>query len=190
MEFQLSDAVLQSIFEPIIVTDAKGHLLKVNQAATELLGRGRRRGDRMALNNTPRRREDSERDIRDGGFAAERRWPRRMMQRCLPLRFGNNERSFRLRTTPMRDSEGRLLGTVTTLEGRDVSLQNTDRFKTQFIAVASPQAPRPRCCKLRRGLYCAGQRILRGELTSLQSELVAAASDESQKLDDLMGGFD
>src|ERR1039458_3273980 len=30
MEFQLSDAVLQSIFEPIIVTDGKGHILKVN----------------------------------------------------------------------------------------------------------------------------------------------------------------
>ena len=38
MEFQLSDAVLQSIFEPIIVTDGKGQLLKVNQAAAEVLG--------------------------------------------------------------------------------------------------------------------------------------------------------
>jgi nitrogen fixation/metabolism regulation signal transduction histidine kinase len=38
MEFQLSDAVLQSIFEPIIVTDGKGHVLKVNQAAEDLLG--------------------------------------------------------------------------------------------------------------------------------------------------------
>ena len=38
MEFQLSDAVLQSIFEPIIVTDSKGHILKLNQAAAEVLG--------------------------------------------------------------------------------------------------------------------------------------------------------
>ena len=51
MEFQLSDAVLQSIFEPIIVTDGKGHVLKVNQAAAELLGEAA--GDRMALTNTP-----------------------------------------------------------------------------------------------------------------------------------------
>ena len=43
MEFQLSDAVLQSIFEPIIVTDGKGHVLKVNQAASELLGEARGR---------------------------------------------------------------------------------------------------------------------------------------------------
>ena len=39
MEFQLSDAVLQSIFEPIIVTDGKGHVLKVNQAAANFWAR-------------------------------------------------------------------------------------------------------------------------------------------------------
>ena len=33
MEHQLSDAVVQSIFEPVIVTDAKGHVLKLNQAS-------------------------------------------------------------------------------------------------------------------------------------------------------------
>src|SRR6202034_2314434 len=51
MEFQLSDAVLQSIFEPIIVTDAKGGILKLNQAARELLGDAA--GDRMSLATTP-----------------------------------------------------------------------------------------------------------------------------------------
>ena len=51
MEFQLSDAVLQSIFEPIIVTDGKGHVLKVNQAAAEILGEAAT--DRMALSTTP-----------------------------------------------------------------------------------------------------------------------------------------
>ena len=51
MEFQLSDAVLQSIFEPIIVTDAKGHILKLNQAASDVLGDAA--SDRLALTNTP-----------------------------------------------------------------------------------------------------------------------------------------
>ena len=73
----------------------------------------------------------------------------------LPMRIGKQERSYRLRTTPMRDSEGRLLGTVTTLE--DVtSLQDTDRFKTQFIAVASRKLRDP-LLQLRRGLYALGQ---------------------------------
>ncbi len=179
MEFQLSDAVLQSIFEPIIVTDAKGHLLKVNQAATELLGVAA--GDRMALNNTPGG-EKILRTIRDA-VSLQKAVAAEDEAALLPLRFGDNERSFRLRTTPMRDSEGRLLGTVTTLE--DVTyLQNTDRFKTQFITVASRKLRDP-LLQLRRGLYALGKGFA-GELTSLQAELVAAASDESQKLDDLM----
>jgi signal transduction histidine kinase len=83
----------------------------------------------------------------------------------------------------MRDSEGRLLGTVTTLE--DVtSLQDTDRFKTQFVGVASRKLRDP-LLQLRRGLYALGQGF-GGELTPLQAELVSAASQESQKLDDLM----
>jgi signal transduction histidine kinase len=102
----------------------------------------------------------------------------------LPMRIGKQERSYRLRTTPMRDSEGRLLGTVTTLE--DVtSLQDTDRFKTRFLNVASRKLRDP-LLRLRRGLYALSQGF-GGELEPLQTELVAAASSESEKLDELMG---
>jgi signal transduction histidine kinase len=179
MEFQLSDAVLQSIFEPIIVTDGKGHVLKVNQAAAELLGEAAT--DRMALANTPggdkilsaiRDAVSMQKAVAAEGDAS-----------MLPMRIGNQERSYRLRTTPMRDSEGRLLGTVTTLE--DVTtLQDTDRFKTQFISVASRKLRDP-LLQLRRGLYALGQGFS-GELRPLQAELVAAASLESEKLDVLM----
>jgi signal transduction histidine kinase len=102
----------------------------------------------------------------------------------LPMRIGKQERSYRLRTMPMRDSHGRLLGAVTTLE--DVtSLQDTDRFKTQFISVASRKLRDP-LLLLRRGLYALAQGF-GGELLPLQAELVASASNESEKLDDLMG---
>jgi signal transduction histidine kinase len=179
MEFQLSDAVLQSIFEPIIVTDAKGHVLKVNQAAAEILGEAA--ADRMALTTTPggdkilsaiRDAVSMQKPVAAEGDAA-----------LLPMRIGKQERSYRLRTMPMRDSEGRLLGTVTTLE--DVtSLQDVDRFKTQFIAIASRKLRDP-LLQLRRGLYALGQGF-GGALEPLQAELVAAASNESEKLNDLM----
>ncbi len=179
MEYQLSDAVLQSIFEPIIVTDAKGHLLKVNQAAVELLGEAAT--DRMALANTPGGDKILS-AIRDA-VSMQKAVAAEDEAAMLPLRIGKKERSYRLRTTPMRDSEGRLLGTVTTLE--DVtSLQDIDRFKTQFIAVASRKLRDP-LMQLRRGLYALGQGF-GGELRPLQSELVAEASQESEKLDDLM----
>src|SRR6202453_5199803 len=180
MEFQLSDAVLQSIFEPIIVTDGKGHILKVNQAASELLGEAA--GDRMALANTPGGDKILS-AIRDA-VSMQKAVAAEDEASMLPMRFGKQERSFRLRTTPMRDSEGRLLGTVTTLE--DVtSLQDTDRFKTQFLTVASRMLRDP-LLQLRRGLYALAQEF-GGELRPLQTELVDAAGKESEKLDDLMG---
>ena len=179
MEFQLSDAVLQSIFEPIIVTDGKGHVLKVNQAAAELLGEAA--GDRMALTNTPGGDKILS-AIRDA-VSMQKAVATEDEASMLPMRIGKKERSYRLRTTPMRDSEGRLLGTVTTLE--DVTtLQDTDRFKTQFIAVASRKLRGP-LLQLRRGLYALSQGF-GGELRPLQAELLASASSETEKLDDLM----
>ena len=179
MEFQLSDAVLQSIFEPIIVTDGKGHVLKLNQSASELLGEAA--GDRMALANTPGG-EKILSAIQDA-VSMQKAVAAEGEASMLPMRIGNQARSYRLRTTPMRDSEGRLLGAVTTLE--DVtSLQDTDRFKTQFIAVASRKLRDP-LLQLRRGLYALAQGFS-GEMTSLQTELVAQASKEAETLDDLM----
>jgi signal transduction histidine kinase len=179
MEFQLSDAVLQSIFEPIIVTDGKGHLLKVNQAAAELLGAAAT--DRMALASTPG--GDKILSAIRNAVSMQKAVATEDDASLLPMRIGKQERSYRLRTTPMRDSEGRLLGTVTTLE--DVtSLQDTDRFKTQFIGVASRKLRDP-LLQLRRGLYALEQGF-GGELLPLQAELVSAASKESEKLDDLM----
>ena len=180
MEFQLSDAVLQSIFEPIIVTDGKGHILKVNQAASELLGEAA--ADRMALANTPGGDKILS-AIRDA-VSMQKAVAAEDEAAMLPMRIGKLERSYRLRTTPMRDSEGRLLGTVTTLE--DVtSLQDTDRFKTRFLNVARRKLRDP-LLQLRRGLYALGMGF-GGELQPLQTELVAAASKESEKLDELMG---
>jgi signal transduction histidine kinase len=179
MEFQLSDAVLQSIFEPIIVSDGKGHVLKVNQAAAELLGEAA--ADRMALTTTPGG-DKILNAIRDA-VSMQKPVAAEDEASVLPMRIGNKERSYRLRTTPMRDSDGRLLGTVTTLE--DVtSLQDIDRFKTQFISVASKKLRDP-LLELRRGLYALGQGFS-GELRPLQAELVATATSDAENLNDLM----
>jgi len=179
MEYQLSDAVLQSIFEPIIVTDGKGHVLKVNQAAAELLGEAAT--DRMALANTPGGTKILK-AIRDA-VSMQKAVAAEGEASMLPMRIGDRERSYRLRTTPMRDSEGRLLGAVTTLE--DVTtLQDTDRFKTQFIAVASRKLRDP-LLQLRRGLYALIQGF-GGELRPLQAELADTAGKEAEQLDDLM----
>ena len=179
MEHQLSDAVVQSIFEPVIVTDAKGQVLKLNEAAQQLLGEAA--SDRMALENTPggqkilqavRDAVSMQRPVAHEGEAA-----------LLPMWIGQAERSYRLRTTPIRDNEGKLLGAVSVLE--DVTeLQDLDRFKTRFIAVASDRLRTP-LEQLRLGLYSLSKGFA-GELRPLQSDLLQGAEQEAERLNDLM----
>jgi signal transduction histidine kinase len=179
MEHQLSDAVVQSIFEPVIVTDARGQVLKLNTAAEQLLGKDA--GDRMALANTPggqkilsavRDAVSMQRPVAHEGEAA-----------LLPMWIGQAERSYRLRTTPIRDPDGKLLGAVSVLE--DVTeLQDLDRFKTRFIAVASQKLRTP-LEQLRLALYSLTKGFA-GDLRPLQSDLVHGAQEEAERLNDLM----
>jgi two-component system, NtrC family, sensor histidine kinase KinB len=179
MEHQLSDAVVQSIFEPVIVTDAKGQVLKLNAAAQQLLGEAAT--DRMALENTPggqkilqavRDAVSMQRPVAHEGEAA-----------LLPMWIGQAERSYRLRTTPIRDNDGKLLGAVSVLE--DVTeLQDLDRFKTRFLAVASDRLRTP-LEQLRLALYSLSKGFA-GELRPLQNDLLQGAEQEAERLNDLM----
>ncbi|MBV8113426.1 MAG: PAS domain-containing protein [Silvibacterium sp.] len=176
MEHQLSDAVVQSIFEPVIVTDAKGHVLKLNQAAMELLGD---RSDRMVLANTP----GGEKILGAIRTVVSMQRASTGEAALLPMRIGNAERSYRLRTTPMRDGGGKLLGAVTVLE--DVTeLQEVDRFKTRFLSVASQKLRDP-LQRLRLSIYALVKGHA-GELSILQRELLSGAEQEAEQLDDLM----
>ncbi|HEY0784379.1 MAG TPA: ATP-binding protein [Acidobacteriaceae bacterium] len=193
MEFQLTDAVVQSIFEPVIVTDARGQLLKLNQAARELLGASA--PDRMALTNTVggdrilsaiRRAVSMQRPVaaKAGPAAPEQREVTGEGDASLlPMRIGSSQRGYRLRTTPMRDAEGHLLGAVSVLE--DVTeMQDLDRFKTRFLSVASQKLRDP-LQKLRLGLHALA-RGYAGELRPLQADVVDGAQTEAEHLEDLM----
>jgi len=179
MEHQLSDAVVQSIFEPVIVTDARGQVLKLNTSAEHLLGEAA--GDRMALANTPGGQKILE-AVRDA-LSMQRAVAHEGEAALLPMWIGQAERSYRLRTTPIRDTDGRLLGAVSVLE--DVTdLQDLDRFKTRFIAVASQKLRTP-LEQLRLALY-ALTRGFAGDLRPLQMDLILGAQEEAERLNDLM----
>jgi signal transduction histidine kinase/HAMP domain-containing protein len=197
MEHQLTDAVVQSIFEPVIVTDARGQLLKLNQAARELLGDSA--PDRMALTNTPggdrilsaiadamalQRPLAAQRPASpDDPAAAAAQTNAESEAALMPMRIGTSKRGYRLRTTPMRDNEGHLLGTVSVLE--DVTeMQDLDRFKTRFLSVASQKLRDP-LQKLRVALHALA-RGYAGELRPLQADVLAGAQGEAEHLEDLM----
>src|SRR6185312_15511336 len=101
----------------------------------------------------------------------------------MPMRIGQANRSYRLRTTPMRDLEGKLLGAVTLLE--DVTeIAEVDQFKSRFLSVASQRLRDP-LHRLRLSLYALVQGHA-GRLEPMQSELANSAAEEAERLDDLM----
>ncbi len=178
MELQLSDAVIQSLFEPVIVTDGRGQILKLNKAARALLGET---ADRGALKQTP----GGEQILQAIGTAVA-------FQQTVgggddpalaPVRLGSQGSNYRLRTTPMRDNEGHLLGAVAVLE--DVTeLQALDRFKTRFLSIASGKLRDP-LEKLRVAIHALA-RGYAGELKPLQADVVEGAQAEAERMDDLM----
>ncbi|HEY6446970.1 MAG TPA: ATP-binding protein [Acidobacteriaceae bacterium] len=180
MEFQLVDAVVRSIFEPVIVTDGRGQVLKLNQAAVEVLGGSPE--NRMILASTPGGDKILS-AIRSAVSMQRASTGEEGESALLPMRIGQAERSYRLRTTPMRDAEGKLLGAVTLLE--DVTeIAEVDRFKSRFLSVASQRLRDP-LRRLRTSLYALTEGHA-GDLQPLQEELATSAAEEAEHLDDLM----
>src|SRR6185436_5501389 len=101
----------------------------------------------------------------------------------LPLAVAGAERAFRLRTTPMRDGEKRLLGAVTLLE--DIThLREIDRLKSEFISTASHELRTP-LTSVQMGVYLLLEGAV-GELTVKQQEVLEACRQDCVRLDKLM----
>jgi NtrC-family two-component system sensor histidine kinase KinB len=107
---QTTEAAIDSLLDPVVVTDSEGRVTKLNPAAEEVFGAegenvGRHvcevaKDGRVAAAVTEAL--NSQRPVATEGASA-----------VLPLRVDGSERAYRLRTTPMHDPEGRLLGAVT-----------------------------------------------------------------------------
>lgn len=191
IEQKKSDAVIDSICEPVIVTDSRDRVIKINRAASQLFGAlpggngdgvdlehfegGERilRAVRNALSMQPRVSPMGPMGPMDSdGDAA-----------VVPIKVAGAERDFRLRATPMRDSEGRLIGAVTLLE--DITaITEVDKLKTEFISVASSKLGEP-LNALRLALHAVIEGYV-GELTDQQDEMLALAKDNADKLEELM----
>jgi two-component system, NtrC family, sensor histidine kinase KinB len=191
IEQKKSDAVIDSICEPVIVTDSRDHVIKINRAARQLFGAlPGGNGDGVDLE----RLEGGERILRAVRNALSMQplvGPVRPVSpvssdgdaAVVPIKVAGAERDFRLRATPMRDSEGRLIGAVTLLE--DITaITEVDKLKTEFISVASSKLGEP-LNALRLALHAVIEGYV-GELTDDQKEMVALARDNADKLEELM----
>jgi PAS domain S-box-containing protein len=177
---QTTEAAIDSLYDPVIVTDGEGCVTKLNPAAEEIFG--------SEKENTGKHVGEVARDDRIAGAVAEALQSQRPvagegMSSVLPLAVDGSERAFRLRTTPMRDNGSHLLGAVTILE--DIThLREIDRLKSEFIATASHELRTP-LTSVQMGVHLLLEGAL-GELTDNQNEVLQACRQDCERLDKLM----
>ena len=177
---QTTEAAIDSLYDPVIVTDAEGCVTRLNHAAEEVFG--------TQQENKGKHVGEVARDQRIAAAVAEALTLRRAvaeeeMSSVLPLSVDGLERTFRLRTTPMRDNGKHLLGAVTLLE--DIThLRELDRLKSDFIATASHELRTP-LTSVQMGVYLLLERAA-GELTEKQAEVLSACRQDFERLDKLM----
>lgn len=177
---QTTEAAIDSLYDPVIVTDGEGCVTKLNHAAEEIFG--------SEAENAGKHVGQVARDERIAGAVAEALESQEAvagegMSAVLPLAVDGSERAFRLRTTPMRDNGRHLLGAVTLLE--DVThLREIDRLKSEFIATASHELRTP-LTSVQMGVHLLLERAV-GELNDKQVEVLSACREDCERLDKLM----
>src|SRR5262249_8671290 len=177
---QMTEAAIDSLYDPVIVTNAEGSVTKLNAAAEEIFG--------SAAENAGKHVGEVARDARIASAVAEALHSQRAVagegsSSVLPLAVAGSERAFRLRTTPMRDTEKNLLGAVTLLE--DIThLREIDRLKSEFIATASHELRTP-LTSVQMGVHLLLEGAA-GELNDKQTEVLGSCREDCDRLDKLM----
>lgn len=177
---RMSDAALENLYDPVLVTDAQGKLVHLNKTAEGLFGAAARLAGSQIDQVIANRRivEAVDRAIHQESVSAAED-----EAGFIPLTVGGTERTYRLRTTPMRDEEAALLGAVVVLE--DIThLRELDRLKTEFIGVASHELRTP-VTSLQLSVQLLEEGAV-GPLTADQREVVAAQKEDLGRLERMM----
>ena len=177
---RMSDAALHSLYDPVIVTDARGSIVHLNRAAEGLFGPATRAAGRPVNSVVLDERISRavERAVRHETISAAED-----ETDFVPLESEGSQRVYRVRATPMRDEDLALLGAAVVLE--DVThLREIDRLKTEFISVASHELRTPVTSLLLSVQILEEETV--GMLTPGQREIVHAQREDLQRLERMM----
>ena len=177
---QTTEAAIDSLYDPVVVTDSEGRVTRLNHAAERLFGpESAGLGQPIAQVAGDRRIAAAVAEVLESQQAVARE----ELGAALPMNVDGAERSFHLRSTPMRDPDGRLVGAVTLLE--DVThLREIDRLKSEFVAAASHELRTP-LSTIRLGIDLLLEKS--GGLTSRQAEVLSMCHDDAVRLERLVG---
>jgi NtrC-family two-component system sensor histidine kinase KinB len=180
---RMTDAAIDSLYDPVIVTDAEGRVLRTNAAAEPLFGPSRE--------NVGKPIEKVARDVRVAGAVAdvlrsERPVASESSAAVVPWAIDGAKRAFRLRSTPMRDGDRRLIGAVTLLE--DIThLSEISRLKSEFIAAASHELRTP-LTSVQMGVNLLLEGAI-GTLNDRQERVLQVCREDVARLERLMHGL-
>src|SRR5262249_30406715 len=177
---QMTEAAIDSLYDPVLVTDGEGQVTKLNPAAEKLFGpEAAAVGRPIAHVATDSRIAAAVADVLESQQAVARE----ELGAALPINVDGAERSFHLRSTPMHDPDGHLVGAVTLLE--DVThLREVDRLKSEFVAAASHELRTP-LSTIRMGVDLLLENA--SALTHRQLDILTMCHDDVIRLERLVG---
>lgn len=180
-EKRKSEAIVESISDPIIVTDASNNVALLNEASCLLFGVTEEGslGKPLASVIADRRileLVDAARDSRNGG--AEKRYPH------LTFTLGDHTLFFKPRLTKIGAHAGdSMFGIVTILQ--DITqFKELDKLKSDFMATVSHEFRTP-LTSVNMSIDILGQKLL-GPLNEKQGDLLNSAKDDCRRLTKLV----
>ena len=177
---QTTEAAIDSLYDPVLVTDADGLVTRINPAAERLFGaRAELLGKPIGeVARDPRIAQAVVDVLRSQAPVASE-----SAAAVLPWAVDGARRAFRIRSTPMKDADGKLVGAVTLLE--DIThLSEISRLKSEFIAAASHELRTP-LTSVQMGIHLLLEGTT-GPLGERQQEILEVCREDTTRLDRLM----
>lgn len=182
-EKRKSEAIVDSISDGIIVTDAQMNILHINNLVAELFGYkdveaiGKPVGSVINDERIMNLIRSASRDALDGNGVQGDGSPEAV--NLVQLAHGDRQLFFRPKLTRVLDNEGRLYGVLTILQ--DVTqFKELDRMKSDFIATLSHEFRTP-LTSINMSVDILNQELL-GPLNDRQKELINTTKDDVQRL--------
>jgi PAS domain S-box-containing protein len=177
---QTTEAAIDSLYDPVIVTDSAGLVTRINPAAERLFGP---RADTVGKSIDVVARDPRIAQAVTDVLKSQAAVASESAAAVLPWAVDGARRAFRIRSTPMKDADGRLVGAVTLLE--DVThLSEVSRLKSEFIAAASHELRTP-LTSVQMGIHLLLEGSA-GQLAERQQEILQVCREDTTRLDRLM----
>ena len=177
---QTTEAAIDSLYDPVVVTDSAGRVTRINAAAERLFGA---RADTVGKPIDEVARDERVARAVAGVLQSGQAVASESAAEVLPWAVDGMRRAFRVRSTPMRDADSRFVGAVTLLE--DVThLSEISRLKSEFIAAASHELRTP-LTSIQMGIHLLLEGAA-GSLEERQQEILQVCRDDTARLDRLM----